>query len=105
MLTTLKEQPLTNIEQHLDTINPDIAAMIRLMLGQPYQRPNVETLINFIEESIMWELAHRRTNFDKIDLTKIDNDQYAIVQNFIAHRDEPFGLPMPSGRDLFPPIG
>ena len=49
----------------------------------------------------MWELAHRRTNFDKIDLTKIDEDQYDIVQNFIAHRDEPFGLPMPSGKDLF----
>ena len=50
----------------------------------------------------MWELAHRRGYFDKIEVTKIDDDQYAIVQNFIAHRDEPFGLPMPTGKELFP---
>ena len=50
MLSKFKEQSLENLEKHLDTINQDIAAMIRVMLGQPYKRPNVETLINFIEE-------------------------------------------------------
>lgn len=52
----------------------------------------------------MWELAYRRGYFDRIEINKLDDDQYDMVQNFIAHRDMPFGLGMPHGRDIFPDI-
>ena len=75
--------------------------MIRLMLGQPYQRPSIEALLKFIEEQIMWEMAHRRKDFDLIRTNCVDEEQYALIQNFIRHRDMPFGLPMPSSQAVF----
>ena len=49
----------------------------------------------------MWEMAHRRKDFDLIRTNCVDEDQYDLIQNFIRHRDMPFGLPMPSLQEVF----
>ena len=67
MLTRDDDQSIERVSLNLEAVDPDMSAMIRLMLGQPYQRPRIESLITFIEEQIMWEMAHRRKDFDKIN--------------------------------------
>lgn len=53
----------------------------------------------------MWAMAHRRKDFDKINTNSLDDDHYSLVQNFFTHREMPFGLSMPTSKEIFTPLG
>jgi hypothetical protein len=89
------------IPELLERVKGDIEPLIRRMLGQPYQRPTIAELIQEIDELKMWRIAETSTKKYWIYCDYVSRAHLSIVDNHIKHKKMPFGLPMPTAKEIF----